>query len=127
MFDLLIINGLCPDYEAGQMVQKNIGLKDGKIAYLGDEMPEAAEVIDAAGKVVSPGFIDIHMHEEKFLKEGKKYSIGEMMLDMGVTTVVGGNCGEQYQSLAEFKAVVEELGGAPVNYVMLAGYNTFRT
>ena len=95
MFDLLIINGLCPDYEAGQMGQKNIGLKDGKIAYLGDEMPEAAEVIDAAGKVVSPGFIDIHMHEEKFLKEGKKYSIGEMMLDMGVTTVVGGNCGEQ--------------------------------
>jgi len=130
MLDLLIINGSCPDYEAGEMKQTNIGLKSGKIAWMGaegEELPEAAEVIDAAGKVVSPGFIDIHMHEEKFLKEGKKYSIGEMMLDMGVTTVVGGNCGEQYQSLAEFKAVVEELGGAPVNYVMLAGYNTFRT
>ncbi len=130
MLDLLIINGSCPDYEAGEMKQKNIGLKDGKIAWIGaegEELPEAAEVIDAAGKVVSPGFIDMHMHEEKFLTEGKKYSIGQMMLDMGVTTAVGGNCGEQYQSLAEFKAVVDELGGAPVNYVILAGYNTFRT
>lgn len=129
MLDLLIINGSCPDYEAGEMVQKNIGLKDGKIAWMGaagTELPEAAEVIDAAGKVVSPGFIDIHMHEEKFLTEGKDYSISQMMLDMGVTTAVGGNCGEQYQRMSEFKAVLEELGGAPVNYVMLAGYNTFR-
>lgn len=129
MLDLLIINGSCPDYEAGEMVQKNIGLKDGKIAWIGaagEELPEAAEVIDAAGKVVSPGFIDIHMHEEKFLTEGKDYSISQMMLDMGVTTAVGGNCGEQYQRMSEFKAVLEELGGAPVNYVMLAGYNTFR-
>ena len=129
MLDLLIINGSCPDYEAGEMIQKNIGLKDGKIAWIGsagEELPEAAEVIDAAGKVVSPGFIDIHMHEEKFLTEGKKYSISQMMLDMGVTTAVGGNCGEQYQRMSEFKAVLEELGGAPVNYVMLAGYNTFR-
>ena len=129
MLDLLIINGSCPDYEAGEMIQKNIGVKDGKIAWIGaagEELPEAAEVIDAAGKVVSPGFIDIHMHEEKFLTEGKKYSISQMMLDMGVTTAVGGNCGEQYQRMSEFKAVLEELGGAPVNYVMLAGYNTFR-
>ena len=129
MLDLLIINGSCPDYEAGEMVQKNIGLKDGKIAwtgFAGEELPEAAEVIDAAGKVVSPGFIDIHMHEEKFLTEGKEYSISQMMLDMGVTTAVGGNCGEQYQSMADFKAVLEEKGGAPVNYIMLAGYNSFR-
>ena len=113
MLDLLIINGSCPDYEAGEMIQKNIGVKDGKIAWIGaagEELPEAAEVIDAEGKVVSPGFIDIHMHEEKFLTEGKKYSISQMMLDMGVTTAVGGNCGEQYQRMSEFKAVLEELG-----------------
>ena len=130
MLDLLIINGSCPDYEAGEMGQKNIGLKDGKIAWMGaagETLPEAAEVIDAAGKVVSPGFIDIHMHEEKFLKEGKDYCISQMMLDMGVTTAVGGNCGEQFQSMKDFKAILEENGGAPVNYIMLAGYNTYRT
>ena len=130
MLDLLIINGTCPDYEAGAMVQKNIGLKDGKIAWTGDAecgLPEAAEVIDAAGKVVAPGFIDIHMHEENFAGEGKEYCISQMMLEMGVTTAVGGNCGVQYQPLAEFKAIMEELGGAPVNYIMLAGYNSYRT
>ena len=43
MLDLLIINGSCPDYEAGEMVQKNIGVKDGKIAWIGaagEELPE---------------------------------------------------------------------------------------
>ncbi|MBQ8562842.1 MAG: amidohydrolase family protein, partial [Firmicutes bacterium] len=130
MLDLLIINGTCPDFEAGEMIPKNIGLKNGKIAWLGtvgEPVPEAGEVIDAAGKVVTPGFIDIHMHEENFAGEGKEYSISQMMLDMGVTTAVGGNCGVQYQPLSEFKAILEEKGGAPVNYVMLAGYNSYRT
>lgn len=130
MLDLLIINGTCPDFEAGEMIPKNIGLKNGKIAWLGtvgEPVPEAGEVIDAAGKVVTPGFIDIHMHEENFAGEGKEYFISQMMLDMGVTTAVGGNCGVQYQPLSEFKAILEEKGGAPVNYVMLAGYNSYRT
>lgn len=127
MLDLIIVNGSCPDFEKGQMEVKNIGIKDGKIVYLGSEEPEAAERIDATGKVVSPGFIDIHMHEENFANEGKEYSIANMMLDMGVTTAVGGNCGVQYQPLAEFKQILEEHGGAPVNYIMLAGYNSYRT
>lgn len=127
MLDLLIINGTCPNFETNTMEKKNVGIKDGKIEYLGQDMPEAKEVIDAEGKVVSPGFIDIHMHEEDFIKEGKEYVIANMMLQMGVTTAVGGNCGVQYQSLKEFKDTIDELGGSPVNYVMLAGYNSYRT
>jgi N-acyl-D-amino-acid deacylase len=127
MLDKLIINGEYPDFEKGVLVKANIGIKGGKIAYIGAETPDAAEVIDAAGKVVSPGFIDIHMHEENFAKEGKEYIVSRMMLEMGVTTVVGGNCGVQYQPLADFKAVIKELGGCPVNYIMLAGYNELRT
>lgn len=127
MLDKLIINGKYPDFEAGEFKKANIGWKDGKIAYIGDEVKEAAELIDAAGKIVSPGFIDIHMHEENFVKEGNKFVISKMMLEMGVTTAVGGNCGVQYQPLSKFKAVIDELGGCPVNYVMLAGYNQYRT
>ena len=127
MLDKLIINGEYPDFEKGELVKANIGIEGGKIAYIGAETPEAAEVIDAAGKVVSPGFIDIHMHEENFAKEGKEYIVSRMMLEMGVTTVVGGNCGVQYQPLADFKAAIKELGGCPVNYIMLAGYNELRT
>lgn len=151
MLDLLIINGTCPDFGAGKMVKRNVGIQGGKIVWLSEPLddgtplddcapveqtgeakesaplPEAAEIIDAAGKVVSPGFIDIHMHEENFAREGKDYVISEMMLDMGVTTAVGGNCGVQYQTLAEFKDVLKEHGGSPVNYIMLAGYNWYRT
>ena len=75
---------------------------------------------------MSPGFIDIHMHEEHFREEGEHYVISQMMLEMGVTTAVGGNCGMQNQDLSYFKEVLNRLGGCPVNYIMLAGYNTFR-
>lgn len=127
MLDLLIKNGRYPDFDKGIIKDSNIGIKDGKIAYLGLEEPSAAKIIDAAGRVVSPGFIDIHMHEENFRGEGKKYVISELMLKQGVTTCVGGNCGTIYQPVKEFKAVIDELGGAPVNYIMLSGYNDYRT
>ena len=127
MLDLLIKNGKYPDYEENQIKEGNIGVKDGKIAYIGPEYPNARQTIDCSGKIVSPGFIDIHMHEEDFLKEGKKYVIANHMLEMGVTTAVGGNCGVQHQDLAVFKKVIEELGGSPINYIMLAGYNEYRT
>lgn len=126
MLDLLIKNGKYPDFNVGQMKRGNIGIFDGKITYIGSELPEAKEVIDCEGKVVSPGFIDIHMHEENFAEEGEEYVIAQMMLEMGVTTAVGGNCGMQNQDLAYFKQVLDRLGGSPVNYIMLAGYNQMR-
>lgn len=124
--DYLIINGSYPDFEKNQLVKSNIGVRNGKITYLGSDLPKAAEIIDAEGKVVSPGFVDIHMHEEDFAGEGHNFVIAQMMLEMGVTTAVGGNCGIQHQRLKYFKDVIEEKGGCPINYVMLAGYNTFR-
>ena len=126
MLDLLIKNGKYPDFKEEQMKRGNIGIFDGKITYIGSELPEAKEVIDCEGKVVSPGFIDIHMHEENFAEEGEEYVIAQMMLEMGVTTAVGGNCGMQNQDLAYFKQVLDRLGGSPVNYIMLAGYNQMR-
>ncbi|MDO4395922.1 MAG: amidohydrolase family protein, partial [Clostridia bacterium] len=126
MMDLLLVNGRYPDFAGGEIVSGNVGIKDGKIAYVGDETPEAAKTIDVKGHVVSPGFIDIHMHEEHFQTEGDKYVIAQMMLEMGVTTAVGGNCGLQNQDLSYFKDAIERLGGSPINYIMLAGYNQFR-
>lgn len=126
MLDLLLKNGQYPDFEAGVMKSANVGVKDGKIAYIGGETPQAAETADVSGCVVSPGFIDIHMHEENFRDEGERYVIAQMMLEMGVTTAVGGNCGIQKQDLSYFKEVLNRLGGSPVNYIMLAGYNQMR-
>ena len=124
MLDILIKNGSYPVYDENVLVKGNIGIEFGKIAYIGDEEPEAAKVIDAAGRVVSPGFIDIHMHEENF-SEGKEYCIANMMLKQGVTLAVGGNCGVMNQTVREFRDTIDELGGAPINYMMLSGYNNY--
>ena len=135
MLDVLIVNAVYPDfgnYETGKnnagssMKKANIGILDGKIHYIGEGEPEAKSVFDAEGLVVSPGFIDIHMHEERFLTEGKKYYAANCMLEMGVTTAIGGNCGTQRQPIDVFKSILDELGGSPVNYMIQSGYNFFR-
>ena len=126
MLDFILINGQYPDFESGEMKKANVGVSDGKISYIGDEVPESRKTVDISGCVISPGFIDIHMHEENFKDEGEHYVIAQMMLEMGVTTAVGGNCGIQKQDLSYFKEVLKRLGGSPVNYIMLAGYNQMR-
>ncbi|QHI71868.1 amidohydrolase family protein [Aminipila terrae] len=126
MLDIIIEGGSYPDYEKGRLVQTDIGIKDGKVVEIGHITMQAQKNINAEGKIVSPGFIDIHMHEEDFIHEGEKFVIADMMLKMGVTTCLGGNCGVQHQDLDVFKNTIKKLGGSPVNYLMLAGYNAYR-
>ncbi len=126
MLDILIVNGIFPDFESNVMKEANIGLQDGVVAYIGSGEPAARQVIDAAGKVVSPGFVDIHMHEERFRREGHHYCIANMMLAQGVTTGVGGNCGDLFQEVSYFRNTMDELGGAPINYMLQSGYNIYR-
>ena len=126
MFDILIKNGRYPDFKENQLVKGDVAIQDGKIVAIGQVEGEAKQVLDAEGRIVSPGFIDIHMHEENFSAEGHEYIIADLMALMGVTTAVGGNCGDTRQDLKDFLAVMEELGGSPVNYMMVSGYNSFR-
>lgn len=126
MLDILIRGGEFPDFKTACMKTGDIGIEAGKIVKIGDIQEEAEMVLEAGGKIVSPGFIDIHMHEENFKDEGYEYRIANMMLKMGVTTCLGGNCGVQYQSIRDFEEAIEKLGGAPVNYMMCTGYNYHR-
>lgn len=126
MLDLIIKDALVPDFERGEMVKAEIGIKDGKIESVGKVTEDSRETLDAGGMVVSPGFIDVHMHEENFHLHGKKYEISNYMVKMAVTTCIGGNCGNHWQPLEDFKKTIHEMGGAPVNYYMLTGYNHHR-
>lgn len=67
------------------------------------------------------------MHEEVlgYTDDGDDYDIANKMLNMGVTTCIGGNCGNLRQPLNEFLSFVEK-NGAPVNYMLYTGHNTFR-
>lgn len=62
---LVIRNGHVIDPSTGENSGKNLLIEDGRIVGLmshGDPLPEGAEVVDATGRVVAPGFIDIHVH-----------------------------------------------------------------
>lgn len=128
MYDTLIRGGRCPNFETGQLEPADLALKDGKIAaLLAPGAPaQAARTMDATGLVVSPGFIDLHMHEEEFGDAAHTFDIADYMAKQGVTTCVAGNCGQENHTTAQFRAILAEKGGAPVNYVMLAGYNSIR-
>ena len=103
----------------------NILVEDDKIAWVGTSMKDADRMIDATGKIVTPGFIDIHMHEDP-VENGKiENCIFDMMLRMGVTTAVGGNCGINVHDPVEYLEMVDR-DGAPVNVAMFAGHEYFR-
>ena len=126
MYDILINNGRYPDFEINQLILGDVAILGGKIEAVGQIDSLAKTVIDAAGCIVSPGFIDIHMHEEYFDAEGPDYVISKLMLQMGVTTAMGGNCGVIHQDLDHFQSVINKTGGSPIHYRMMSGYNTFR-
>ena len=104
----------------------NLLIEDGKILWVGQGRPDAEECIDATGKIVSPGFIDIHMHEDPVGQDRKiAFDIANSMLRMGVTTAAGGNCGINVYDPVAYLDLVDQQG-APVNMVMFAGHEYFR-
>lgn len=104
----------------------NLLVEDGKVAAVTSAAPPADRVVDAAGKLVLPGFLDIHMHEDPVGADGRiAHSIFECMLRMGVTTAAGGNCGINYYDPVQYLDLVDR-DGAPVNVLLFAGHQYFR-
>ena len=103
----------------------NLLIENGKIAWAGVGTPSADRVLDATGKIVTPGFLDIHMHEDPVADGEIHPSIFPMMLRMGVTTAVGGNCGINVYDPGEYLDIVDR-DGAPVNVALFAGHEYFR-
>jgi len=126
---ILIRGGRVIDPANSMDTVQDVYLANGKVVSPFPE-EEAELLIQAAGKVVCPGFIDIHMHEDPIGEDGSIYadeekSIFHCMLRMGVTTAIGGNCGESVCHPADYLDLVDAQGTA-VNVGMLAGHEHFR-
>ena len=89
-FDLVIRNGRVVDGTGGPAFEADVAVRDGRIVQVGQVAGRGAEEIDATGKLVTPGFVDIHTHYD-----GQATWDSHMQPSAwhGVTTVVMGNCG----------------------------------
>ena len=91
MDDLLIRNATVIDGSGGAPRSVDVAVRDGRISAVEARQSEtAAREIDGTGRVLAPGFIDIHTHSDFTLPLNPK---AEAKIRQGVTTEVVGNCG----------------------------------
>ncbi len=149
MFDILIKGGFVVDGSGMPAFSADVGISGGRIVAVGDlGGREAREVIDAEGLVVSPGFIDMHSHDDLVFFNDRANAPKVLQ---GITTVVIGNCGispaptspdmvdllreyvkllgdlpDEWGTYGDFLQALEGLGGLGTNVVGLVGHGTLR-
>ena len=89
-FDLVIRGGVVIDGAGAERFEADVAVVGGRIAKIGKVSGAGAHEIDARGKLVTPGFVDIHTHYDGQAVWSDRLSPSS---SHGVTTAVGGNCG----------------------------------
>lgn len=129
-YDLIIRGGTIVDGTGAPRFTGDIGIKDGLIAAVGTVHGDAAQEIDAGGKIVAPGWVDVHTHYD-----GQATWDQEMAPSSwhGVTTVVMGNCGvgfapaapDRHEWLIGLMEGVEDIPGTALAEGMKWDWETF--
>ena len=111
MYDILIKNAKIADGSGNPTFFADVAVKDGKIARICKNLKaEAQTVIDGKGKVLSPGFIDVHSHHDLELE---KNFLCSNSLEQGITTIIGGMCGDSPVPFTQehFSDCLRSIGG----------------
>jgi dihydroorotase len=110
-YDIVIAGGRVMDPESGLDAIRNVGILDGRVAAISEEPLSGGRVLDAAGLVVAPGFVDLHRH-------GQYEAAYRLQVHDGVTTGLELELGTPH--VAEWYA--EREGGQLVNYGVSVGH-----
>jgi N-acyl-D-amino-acid deacylase len=130
MFDLKVSNATIVDGSGEPSFSGSIGIKQGKIAEVGQQLGNAHREIDAEGQLVTPGFVDIHTHYDGQVCWDKQLTPSCWH---GVTTAVMGNCGVGFapvrkgdeKRLVELMESVEDIPGSALNEGIPWGWESF--
>ncbi|CCD90079.1 putative N-acyl-D-amino-acid deacylase family protein (D-aminoacylase) [Bradyrhizobium sp. ORS 285] len=88
--DLVIRGGTVADGSGGELYEADVAIADGRIVAVGKVAASGREEIDARGKLVTPGFVDVHTHYDGQVTWSHDISPSSQN---GVTTAIMGNCG----------------------------------
>jgi N-acyl-D-aspartate/D-glutamate deacylase len=131
MFDLKICGGTIVDGTGAERFVGDVGITAGTIVAVGPTVEgEAVETIDATGKLVTPGFVDIHTHYDG---QATWDELLEPSSQHGVTTIVTGNCGVGFAPvrpgsedwLIALMEGVEDIPGTALHEGMTWGWESF--
>src|SRR5580704_10687737 len=89
-YEIVIRGGMIVDGSGAEPFIGDVGITAGRIAAVGTIAQRAAQEIDAAGMIVTPGFVDVHTHYDGQITWENRLAPSS---EHGVTTVVFGNCG----------------------------------
>ena len=109
-FDFLILDATIFDGTGGPSRVADLGIKADKIEALGDlEQLGGKVTIQGKGKILAPGFIDLHNHSDfPILRKGLRENLS--YLTQGCTTIVTGNCGSGHVDLASYFGRLQKKG-----------------
>ena len=124
-FDLVVYNGRVFDGERFLPRWVCVGVRQGRIKRVGFLYgAHSRRWLNAAGNVVSPGFIDVHTHVERNIPRSGPFRAPNFV-QQGVTTLITGNCGTSRVDIRDLLAGLEE-NGSQVNVGTLVGHNSIR-
>lgn len=124
-FDVVILNGRVIDPETKLDAARNIGIRGGKIAAITSDKISGAQVIDARGLVVAPGFIDLHQHgqdDENYRLKAMDGVTTALELEVGVADIDAWYAAREGKALINYGASV---GHIPVRMAVMHDSGTF--
>lgn len=122
-YDVLIKNGNILDGSGGKAYSADLAIINDTIVAIGDlHEASAKHIVNANGRAISPGFIDLHSHAERDVLQRPT---AENNIRQGVTTILGGNCGGSPRDIAHYFDTLTKQGSA-LNVGLLIGHNTVR-